>query len=131
MFYQSGKRYTPAVFSGSYAQDGRPEYEFIRNARYNQIGDDWFWVDLNLEKNIKVGGMRFILFMEVSNLFDHKNSAIINPVTGRAYEFGDPTPNSWNDPLYPDLQAPLNPYPFNPARYLTRRNVKFGVTVRF
>lgn len=131
LFYQSGKRYTPAVFSGSYAQDGRPEYEFIRNSRYNQIGDDWFWVDLNLEKNIKVGGMRFILFMEVSNLFDHKNSAIINPVTGRAYELGDATPNSWNDPLYPDLQAPLNPYPFNPARYLTRRNIKFGVTVRF
>lgn len=131
LFYQSGKRYTPAEFSGSYAQDGRPEYEFIRNSRYNKIGDDWFWVDLNLEKNIKVGGMRFILFMEVSNLFDHKNSAIINPVTGRAYEYGDPTPNSWNDPVYPDLQAPLNPYPFNPARYLTRRNIKFGVTVRF
>ncbi|MCC6550764.1 MAG: TonB-dependent receptor [Ignavibacteriaceae bacterium] len=131
MFYQSGKRYTPAVFSGSYAQDGRPEYEFIRNSRYNKIGDDWFWVDLNLEKNIAFGGMRFILFVEVSNLFDHQNSAIINPVTGRAYEIGDATPNSWNDPLYPDLQAPLNPYPFNPARYLTRRNIKFGVTVRF
>lgn len=130
-FYQSGKRYTPAVFTGSYGTDGRPEYEFIRTGRYTEIGDDWFWVDLNIEKSFRIGDLRFNVFTEISNLFDTQNSAIINPVTGRAYEYGDPTPGSWNDPLYPDLQAPLSPYPFNPARYLTRRNIKFGITVRF
>lgn len=130
--FQSGKRYTPSVFTGNYlSSNGRPEYETIRTDRYSKIGDDWYWIDLNFEKNIKIEGVRLSIFMEINNLFDFKNSAIINPVTGKAYEYGDPTPLSWNDPQYPDLQAPIDPYPFNPARYLTRRNIKFGVSVRF
>lgn len=52
-------------------------------------------------------------------------------MTGKAYEYGDDVPASWNDPRYPDLQAPITSYPFNPARYLTRRNIKFGVSLRF
>lgn len=130
-FFQSGKRYTPAVFTGNYSTDGRPDYEFLRRERNSKIGDDWYWVDLNLEKYIALSSFRLSVFMEINNLFDFKNSAIINPVTGKAYEFGDPVPNSWNDPNYPDLQAPISPYPVNPARYLTRRNVKFGVSLRF
>lgn len=130
-FYQSGKRYTPAVFTNSYQTDGRPIYEFIRNERNSKLGDDWFWVDLNFEKYVTIDKLKFSLFVEVNNLFDFKNSAIINPVTGKAYEYGDPVPNSWNDPNYPDLQAPINPYPFNPARYLTKRNIKFGISFRF
>lgn len=130
-FYQSGKRYTPAVFTNSYQTDGRPIYEFIRKERNSKLGDDWFWVDLNFEKYVTIDKLKFSVFVEVNNLFDFKNSAIINPVTGRAYEFGDPVPNSWNDPNYPDLQAPINPYPFNPARYLTKRNIKFGISFRF
>ena len=69
--------------------------------------------------------------MEINNLLDTKNSAIINPVTGKAYEYGDNVPSIWNDPRYPDLQAPISTYPFNPARYLTRRNMKVGVSLRF
>ncbi len=130
-FYQSGKRYTPAVFTNSYQTDGRPIYEFIRRERNSKLGDDWFWIDLNFEKYITIDKLKFSIFVEVNNLFDFKNSAIINPVTGKAYEFGDPVPNSWNDPNYPDLQAPINPYPFNPARYLTKRNIKFGISFRF
>ena len=130
-FFQSGKRYTPAVFLNSYDPDGRPEYDYDRTNRYGEIGDNWFWVDLNIEKYFDIGGLNMSIFAEINNLFDTKNSAIINPVTGEAYEYGDPTPTGWNDPLYPDLQAPISPYPFNPARYLTRRNIKFGVSVRF
>ncbi len=130
-FFQSGKRYTPAVFTGNYETDGRPEYQFVRNERYGEIGDNWFWIDLNIEKYFSMGGLKFSLFMEINNILDTQNSAIINPVTGKAYEYGDPTPNSWNDPVYPDLQAPLSTYPFNPARYLTRRNIKLGLSVRF
>ncbi len=130
-FYQSGKRYTPAVFTNSYQTDGRPIYEFVRTERNSKLGDDWFWVDLNFEKYFSIYNLKFSFFVEVNNLFDFKNSAIINPVTGRAYEFGDPVPNSWNDPRYPDLQAPLSPYPINPARYLTKRNIKFGISLRF
>lgn len=130
-FYQSGKRYTPAVFTGSYQIDGRPIYEYVRRERNSKLGDDWFWIDLNFEKYITIDNLKFSFFIEVNNILDQKNSAIINPVTGKAYEYGDPVPSSWNDPLYPDLQAPISPYPFNPARYLTRRNIKFGVSFRF
>jgi outer membrane receptor protein involved in Fe transport len=130
-FYQSGKRYTPAVFTGSVDQQGRKEYEFVRGERYTEIADDWFYIDLNFEKYFSLSDLNFSLFVEVNNLLDNKNPAIINPVTGRAYEYGDDVPSSWNDPRFPDLQAPISPYPFNPARYLTRRNIKFGVTFSF
>ncbi len=130
-FYQSGKRYTPYVFTGNYDLDGRPEYIRDRKNIYGAIGDNWFYIDMNIEKYFELGGLTFSIFMEINNLLDTKNSNIINPVTGRAYEYGDPTPSSWNDPLYPDLQAPISPYPFNPARYLTRRNIKFGVSLKF
>ncbi len=130
-FFQSGKRYTPYVFTGNYDLDGRPEYIRDRKNIYGAIGDNWFYIDMNIEKYFEIGGLQFSVFAEINNLLDTKNSNIINPVTGKAYEYGDPTPSSWNDPLYPDLQAPISPYPYNPARYLTRRNVKFGVSFKF
>lgn len=129
--FESGKRYTPAVFTGNYLADGRPEYVTIQNDRNNKIGEDWFWIDLNFEKYIKINSLNFTFFAEVNNLFDAKNPAIINPTTGKAYELGSPTPTSWNDPLYPDLQAPISAYPFSPARYLTKRNIKIGISLRF
>ena len=131
VFFQSGKRYTPAVFLGTYDPDGRPEYSSADSDPYSEIGQNWFWIDMNIEKYFKLFGMDMSLFVEVNNLLNRKNSAIINPATGKAYEYGDPTPTSWNDPLYPDLQAPISAYPYNPARYLTVRNMKFGVSMRF
>ncbi|MGE5364749.1 MAG: TonB-dependent receptor [Bacteroidota bacterium] len=130
-FYQSGKRYTPYNFTGSYSGNGRPEYEQDRKNRYSEISDDWYWIDLNLEKYFSISKLKFSVFVEVNNLLDTKNSAVINPVTGKAYEYGDPVPNTWNDPKYPDLQAPITAYPYDPARYLTRRNIKFGLSFRF
>ncbi|OGU84257.1 MAG: hypothetical protein A2W11_15085 [Ignavibacteria bacterium RBG_16_35_7] len=129
--FQSGRRYTPVEYTGANPETGRPEYETSRYDRNSKIGDNWFWIDLNFEKYFSYNQLKFSVFLEVSNLLDTKNSAIINPATGKAYENGDPTPLGWNDPLYPDLQLPISPYPFNPARYLTRRNIKFGVSVRF
>jgi len=128
--FESGKRYTSTLFTGNYLTDGRPEYITILTDRNNKIGQNWFWIDLNFEKYIKINSLNFTVFAEVNNLFDAKNSAIINPTTGKAYELGDPTPTGWNDPLYPDLQAPISAYPFSPARYLTRRNIKFGISLR-
>ena len=75
--------------------------------------------------------MRLSVFVEVNNLLDNENSIIINPVTGRAYEDGDDIPSSWNDPRFPDVQAPIRAFPFNPARYLSKRNIKFGISLRF
>jgi len=130
-FFQSGKRYTPAIFTGDYTTQGRPEYVYDLKNRYSKIGDPWSWIDLNFDKYFEIGGLQFAFKIEVNNLLDTKNSAIINPVTGRAYEWGDPVPLSWNDPRYPDLQLPIRPYAVNPARYLTRRNVKFGISIKF
>ncbi len=130
-FFQSGKRYTPAIFTGDYTTQGRPEYVYDLKNRYSKIGDPWSWIDLNFDKYFEIGELQFAFKIEVNNLLDTKNSAIINPVTGRAYEWGDPVPLSWNDPRYPDLQLPIRPYAVNPARYLTRRNVKFGISIKF
>jgi hypothetical protein len=69
--------------------------------------------------------------VQIKNLLDTKNSAIINPATGRAYEYGDPTPYNWNDPVYPALQSPVRAYPYDPSRYLAGRNVIVGLSVRF
>ena len=131
LFYQSGKRYTASLFTGSYESNGRPEYQSDIQNRYAKVGDDWFWIDLNFEKYFNIAGLKLSLIIEINNLLDKKNSAIINPVTGRAYEYGNPVPSSWNDPKYPDLQSPIDPYPLNPARYLTRRNIKMGMSIQF
>lgn len=130
LFFQAGKRYTPAILAGT-LPNGRPDYITDRDNRLTGVGENWFWVDVNWEKNIDLLGLTWTLSVQVKNLFDAKNSTIINPVTGRAYEVGDPTLTGWNDPLYPDLQAPVSAYPTNPARYLTPRNLILGFSVKF
>ncbi len=129
-FYQSGKRYTPQMLIGT-LDNGRPEYMIDYKNLYSASGSSWFWIDLTFEKYVELGQTEFAIFLEVLNLLDNKNAAIIDPVTGRAYEYGDPTPVSWNDPLYPDLQAPISPFPDNPARYLPQRSVKLGISFKF
>ncbi len=131
VFYQSGRRYTPQIYLGDDPTTGRPIYDRDRTNLYGAIGSDWFWIDLTFEKNFEIAGLDFSFLVEVTNLLDRKNATIINPVTGRAYEYGDPTPSGWNDPLYSDLQAPLNPYPYNLARYLAPRNIRAGLAVKF
>ncbi len=130
-FFQSGKRYTPYIQDGFLTTNSRPNYVLDRNNRLAGIGEDWFWIDLNIEKSFTLLGLDWLLSINIRNMLDRKNTAIVNPVTGRAYEIGEPTPTSWNDPLYPDLQAPVSPYPYNPARYLAPRNVLVGLGVRF
>ncbi|MEJ2194870.1 MAG: TonB-dependent receptor [Ignavibacteriaceae bacterium] len=130
-FFQSGKRYTPAVYTGFTDEQGRKEYDLVRDERLGEIGADWFYIDLNFEKYLRIGSNTLSFFIEVNNLTDKQNSTIINPVTGRAYETGDDVPSYWNDPSYPDVQAPITPFPYNPARYLTRRNMRFGVSFTF
>jgi hypothetical protein len=111
LFYQTGKRYTPQIQVGTLS-NGRPEYEPDIDNPLSKNAADWFWLDLSIDKYFRFSNIKLTLTVEVTNLFNVKNSAIINPVTGKAYEYGDPTPNSYNDPLHP-LQAPLSPYPFN------------------
>ncbi len=129
IFFESGKRYTPEILTGT-LENGRPEYTVDYNNIYGDIGDNWFYIDVDVDKAIKVYGMDFVINFSIKNLLNNTNSTIINPITGRAYQFGDPTPNSWNDPVYPELQSPVDPYPYDPARYLTPRQIRFGFTLK-
>lgn len=131
VFFQSGKRYTPQRFLGYNAVTGRPEYISDLDRINEGIGDNWFYIDLNVEKYLDIGFGKLIGTVEIENLLNNKNSQIINPVTGRAYEYGDPTPSSYNDPLYPQLTGEISPFPYNPARYLKPRTVRLSLTFRF
>ncbi len=130
-FYESGKRYTPYIYDGVLTSNGRPDYIQDRNNLLGGIGENWFWIDMNIEKYFDVAGLEFTFSVQVKNILNNRNSTIINPVTGRAYEYGDPTPTNWNDPLYPSLQAPVSPFPYNPARYLAPREMILGLSVKF
>ncbi|HUI31407.1 MAG TPA: TonB-dependent receptor [Candidatus Acidoferrales bacterium] len=130
IFFESGKRYTPYYSTGTYAANGEPLYAVNTQNPYSKVGANWFYVDLNFEKYFTLGGVDMTFMIEVKNLFNDLNSDIINPVTGRAYQLGDPVPPSWNDPRYPDLTAPIDPYPLDQSRYLPPRNIRIGISVK-
>ena len=130
IFFQSGKRYTEQLLTGT-LENGRPEYTPDYDNIQGKVGENWFYIDLDIEKYFRIYSLDCVLSLSIVNLLNSKNSTIINPVTGRAYEYGDPTPNYYNDPLYPDLQAPLDPFPYNPARYLSPRQILFGISMKF
>lgn len=132
--FTSGFRYTPQVQTG--VNDlGRPEYE-IQNDRYlEEIAEPWHNFDFKATYNLPLGlkgGKGVSISVEIRNLLDHRNSQIINPITGRAYEYGDDVPNGWRDPR-PEFNGPLETGfdPRNPARYLPPRQVLYGLAFRF
>lgn len=144
IFFQSGKRYTPQRFLGYNAVTGRPEFISDLDRLNEGIAEHWFYIDLNVEKYIDIGFAKLIGTIEVENLLNNKNSQIINPASpwrpgpwkpgegpARAYEYGDPTPSSYNDPLYPQLTGEISPFPYNPARYLKPRTVRLSLSLRF
>lgn len=128
--YKSGLRYTPNYQNGV-TPTGRPIYEPDEQNPFSKIGDPWWNTDIRITRDVPIKRGQMLSFsFEVKNLFDNKNTAIINPVTGRAYEAGDPLPNGFRDPNYPDPQDNGAP-PFNPARFLAPRQMMFGVTWQF
>ncbi|MGA9116795.1 MAG: TonB-dependent receptor [Bacteroidota bacterium] len=131
LFYQSGKRYTPQIELGRDPRSGRLLYGSDENRILEEVGEHWFYLNLNFEKYFDAGVGKIIASLEVDNLLDNRNAQIINPVTGRAYEYGDPTPASYNDPLYPQLSGDISPFPYNPARYLNPRTVRLSLAFRF
>jgi outer membrane receptor protein involved in Fe transport len=131
VFFQSGKRYTPQIFTGVDAVTGRPQYISDLSTVNGSVGASWFTVDLNLEKSFEIGIGRLVASVEIQNLFDNVNAQIVNPVTGRAYSYGDPTSSSANDPLYPQLTGSVSPFPYNPARFLPPRTFRGGLAFRF
>ena len=115
---QSGKRYRPVERkedSNSQPYDDYGE----RNA---EVGKHWEWLDIKIEKDFRWGPIWTTLFLEGKNVLNNKNPRLINPLTGRAWEQGDPIPISWaNDP--DDLP------PWNPSRYREPRNLRLGLSV--
>ncbi len=150
---RSGQRYTPAEFKGnevnpfSGEQDWRPVYETVSNPakRFSEVGATWWWFDMSLQKNIAVSSTNLKLTLEITNLFNQKNSVIINPVTGKGYPDVDPSKTDFTtlrgnsefdvvsgtrDPRFDDPNSSGLP-PFNPARFLPGRHIVLGASFRF
>lgn len=132
--YRSGLRYTPYILEGYESYSNRPIYVFNADpkARYSMLGKPWLWFDMNLMKWWNLKNFEIALSFEITNIFDNKNSVILNPVTGRAYEYGDPVPSEWRDPLFNDPRDPrsANLPPDNPARYLPQRHFLLGINLK-
>jgi outer membrane receptor protein involved in Fe transport len=126
---KSGLRYTPFEQTGI-AANGRPIYERIDDEPNSKIAAPWFWTDLKVTRDFSFGKkdlQRASLSFEIRNIFNNKNSQIINGVTGKAYRDGDPLPYTVRDPNYPDPQDRGLP-PTDPARYLTPRQMMLGLS---
>lgn len=86
IFFQSGRRYTRQLQTGV-LENGRPEFTSDYNNINSEVGENWFYTDLDISKYVDLFGTDLIFSLKIMNLFNNKNSSIINPVTGRAYEF--------------------------------------------
>ncbi len=132
--FRTGVRYTPFIFDRNDPSTGRPI--FVENpdpdARWSKIGTPWFWADFTFSKYWKVKKSTLGFNLQITNLFNNQNAAIINPVTGRAYRMGDNVPDSWVDPRYVDPRLGVSgPPPTNPARFLEQRHIMLGLTFKF
>ena len=134
--YRSGRRYTPYVFKGYEQTSGRPIYELDNtpSAKNSKTGQDWFNVDITYNKwwNLSKAS-KITWIIEITNVFDFLNPQIVNPITGRAYKYGDPVGTNLKDPLFNDPRDPRSRQepPNNPARYLPGRHYLTGFSITF
>jgi outer membrane receptor protein involved in Fe transport len=112
---QSGKRYTKLVDI---------ETERYEKEQYSSVSRYWNRLDARLWRSLEAFGASWTLYLEAENIFDYRVATIINPITGRAYEPGDPFPPSWAD-------EPDDLPPTNPARFEWPRRVWIGASVHF
>ncbi|MGD1847639.1 MAG: TonB-dependent receptor domain-containing protein, partial [Salibacteraceae bacterium] len=128
--YKSGLRYTPYEQTGT-TDLGRPIYQVQADKPFSEIGKAWFWTDIKISRDFLLKNQKGIsLSIEIRNIFDARNSQLINPVTGEAYKAGDPLPIEDRDPFFPDPQDRGLP-PTNPARFLPPRQILYGLTFSF
>ncbi len=105
---QSGVRYTPVDSLGNYGE-------------YNsRLGPTWSRVDVKIKKTFRTRAGRIKLELEGKNILNAKLVRYVNPLTGRAYEPGDPIPPGFR---VRDLNTP--------ARYMAPRQIKLGVSLEW
>lgn len=130
--YTSGYRFTPHQQTDVNEQ-GRPLFEPIISQYLQATAEPWHNLDLKLRYNLPLGikgGKGLSFTFEIRNVLDARNTQIVNPVTGRAYVYGDNVPLTWRDPRYNGPQeSGLDPR--NPARYLASRQLLYGLEFRF
>lgn len=128
--FKSGYRYTPHEQNG--VDDiGRPIYEPVRGEEFSEIGESWFRMDAKLSKAFEIGnGSEIALSIEVKNLLDNRNSQLVNPVTGRGYERGDPLPYTQRNPEY-DHPTNTGLPPLDPSRWRPPRQILYGITLKY
>lgn len=132
--FRSGIRYTPFVLDRIEPTTQRPIWVQSPNPAdaFSKVGDNWFWADLTITKSWRINKSFISANIQITNIFNNKNAAIINPVTGRAYSYGDDVPESWVDPRYIDPRlGNSGPPPTNPARFLEQRHIMTGVNFKF
>lgn len=114
---ESGKRYTPGYLTST----GDIQYDPQTNS---SLSDPWNTVDAKIYKNVRLrGDLTLNVFLEAENLFDFKRPNSINPLTGQAYEPGDPHPLSWENNL--------GQVTVDPSRYQEPRKVMAGMGIKF
>jgi len=90
---ESGQRYTPMTYNG-FEDYGRGEIN-------SGIGPYKSTVNLRFNKYWKFGHRKkMTIYLEVRNLFNHKNFRRVNPFTGDGYKVGDYNPRwveDWNE----------------------------------
>lgn len=132
--YRTGRRYTPYLFTGIEPNSGRPIYEVDSDPDhlYSALSVPSFWLNASLKKWFAMKKSQIAITLELTNVLNNKNTAIVNPVTGHAYEYGDDVPTEWRDPRYLDPRDPRssNIPPDNPARYYEQRHFLVGVSFK-
>lgn len=153
--FRSGIRYTPNEFIENQRhpitgeRNWRPIYERSNDPadRFSEGGEPWWIFDLNFQKWVELAGTEMTFFLEISNMLNAQNPAIINPVTGQAYRTDYPSdsealqalrddrsydvPANVRDPRYVDPRDNNTPDYRNPANFLEPRHILFGLSFEF
>jgi len=130
--YTSGYRYTPQILEG-YNDLGRPQYRVDNSNYLRERGTYWFGLNGKASYAlVKFGTGGILLNLEVMNITNRRNAQIVNPITGRAYEYGDDVPLTWRDPR-PEFNGPqeYGTDPRNPARYSAPTQILAGIQIKW
>lgn len=123
----AGERYTS--YKEVISSEG--EISFVRDSEVNaKVGEYWSSFELSFQKHFVLKKSKYSFLLEVTNLFDHQNVVIINPLTGDAYKKNDVIPYGEGDPYLPEKGSKV-PLWSDPSRYLAPRNIKLGVSINW